>query len=345
MAKHQNVTMKDVAQLAGVSQATVSYVLNDTIPVTEEVRNRVLDSVKQLGYTTNIYARGLKTHRSNVIGLLLPDICVDFFAEIARAIELRLQREGYVLMLGNTSYDRNNEDCYISSFMEFNVAGIIISYGLSDPQIYNRLISRGIPFITLDERVQISGHSIPSIEIDNVLGGLLAVTHLIKIGSKRISFASEPLGNNALSRRFDGYKQGLAEHGYELDESICYIENRHYDKFEMGRNIGAKIILDKSIDAVFASNDQIACGIISRFRDYNINVPEEVAIVGYDNVLWSNLIIPSLTTISQPNIVMAQLGAKNILRLINQSELSEIESNILLEPSLIVRQSTMRVNR
>ncbi|MDD5017220.1 MAG: LacI family DNA-binding transcriptional regulator [Eubacteriales bacterium] len=343
--KKQAVTMKDVATLAGVTQATVSYVLNNTQPVSAEVKTKVLNSIEQLGYIPNIYARGLKTRQSNVIGLLLPDICVDFFAEIARTIERKLQNEGYVLILGNTSYNPISENKYISTFFEFNVAGIIISYGVSDRKIYDRLIKRKTPFITLDESVEFPGEIIPAVEIDNILGANLAVSHLANIGSKRIAFASEPLCNSALKNRFEGYKHALVECGMEFDESICFIENHQHDKFEIGRNLGSRILIDSSIDAVFASNDQIACGIISRFREYNISIPKEIAIIGYDNTSWSSLITPELSTISQPNITMAEIGVSNMLNLIKKHPLAQEDYKVMLKPSIIIRKSTMRVNR
>ncbi|MEA4854100.1 MAG: LacI family DNA-binding transcriptional regulator [Christensenella sp.] len=339
------VTMNDVAKAAGVTQSTVSHVINKSASVSDGVYNRVQEAIKELGYQPNIMAKSLKTKKTNVIGLIVPDICIPFFAEIAKEVEANIQKAGYILMLCNTFYSPELENKFVSTLIQYNVAGLIVSYGVSDPNIYHTIIENEISVVTLDDKVDLVNIQIPSIEVDNFSGSDLAVSHLKEIGAKKIYYASEPLSNKALRNRFEGYKSAMLQYGYDFDDSMCFIESNQSDKVNMGYNIGAKIILNKEIDAVFASNDQLACGIIKRFLEYGISIPEEIAIVGYDNVVWSKFISPALTTIAQPNVTMAQLGSRNLLTLIKGGTLPDDEQEIILQPSLIIRESTLRVYR
>lgn len=345
MISKQKITMTDVAKAAGVTQSTVSHVINKSAPVSDELRARVLHAIHTLGYRPNIMAKNLKTKQSNVIGLMVPNVCIPFFAEIASTIESVIRNDDYVLILCNTFYHPEMEQKYVSTLLQYNAAGIIVSYGVTNPAIYEDILNSKTSVVTLDDKTSVDATNIPSIETNNYLGSRLAVSHLAQIGAERICYASEPIVNSAFRNRFNGYKDALHEFGYEFDDSICFIENNNYDLVDVGYNIGAKIVLDRSIDAVFASNDQLACGIMNRLREYNVRIPHDVAIIGYDNAPWSKYISPALSTISQQITQMARLGANLILKLIRNENVSEEERSVVLDPSLIIRASTLRVNK
>ena len=340
MESGKQPTMKDVAKLAGVTQATVSYVVNKTASVSPEVVSRVQNAIKELGYVTNELAKGLKKSKSNVIGVMIPDIDAGYYSEIVKGAEKNLRKNGYMTFLCNTFYERELENKYLSTLIQYNVAGIIIGYGFVDVNAYTTILNLNIPVVAIDDRPEVEGKTIFSFENNNICGGRLAVEHLYNIGAKRICFASEPLFNKALSMRFEGYKAAMQQYGYTVNEELIFIEEKQSNKIEMGYSLGAKILLNRNIDAVFASSDDLAIGIIKRLKEHDVEIPNDIAIIGYDDVALSRLINPSLTTISQPKYKMAEEAADLLVKLMKGEDVDKKE--YLLEPSLVIRESTMK---
>jgi len=336
--------MKDVAKMAGVSQPTVSHVINNTAPISDSVREKVLLTIERLGYTPNAIAKSLKTKKTNVVGLIVPNVEIGYYAQIVKTVETSLRNEGMIIFLCDTFYDKSLEQKYIDTLIEHNVAGIIVAYSFVDEKISEKVISNNIPLVVIDDKIESNKVLIPSIEIDNLEGGKMAAQHLCNIGAKRICYVSEPLYNTALKSRFEGFKEGLKERGVPFDEDLCFIEKNQYDKIEMGYNLGANIVLDSTIDAVFASSDDLAFGIMRRLKEYNKNIPDDIALMGYDDVPMAKVISPELTTISQPKIEMAKKGVYILQKLINNIKLSEDEKEIILNPSLIIRKSTIKTS-
>lgn len=332
-------TMKDVAKIAGVTQATVSYVINDTASVSEEVKKRVFKAIDELEYVPNALAKSLKENKTNTIGLIIPDINNGYYAEMVKNVEKDLRIKGYIIYLCNTSYDPNLEFTYIMTLIKQKVAGIIIGYGLVNKSIYNSIQIYKINFVVIDDKVEVKNKLIPCVEIDNIKGSLLAVQHLNSIGAKKICFASEPLFNRALKLRYEGFENAIKKFGYNMEDVQVYVENKEYDKIEMGYNIGSKIILD-NVDAVFSSTDNLAFGIIKRLQEYGYRLPDDINIIGYDDVPFCRYISPTLTTISQPVDKMVEEGTKILDNLIKGEEIKKRYQ--LMEPSLIIRESTMR---
>lgn len=332
-------TMNDVANLSGVSQPVVSYVLNNTAPVSAEVREKVLEAIKSLGYVPNALAKSLKQKKTNTIGLLIPAIDSGYYVEVIKHAEKHLRNKGYITFLFNSDYDPILEQLYIQTMVQQDVAGIIIGYGLVDSGIYDHILNYDIPLVVLDDKVEGKDENIACVEIDNITGGRLAIQHLKNIGAKRICFASEPLFNRALKMRYEGFVKGINQYEYDSEEVRVYIENTHYNTIDMGYNIGSKIILD-NVDAVFCTTDNLAFGIIKRLQDYGYQIPEDIFIMGYDDVPFCKYITPTLSTISQPIAEMVKNGTEILDCLIKGEAVSKDYS--LLEPSLIIRESTMR---
>lgn len=333
-------TMRDVAKLAGVTQATVSYVVNESANVSPEVVSKVQKAIKELGYVPNAFAKGLKKSKSNVVGVIIPDIDIGYFAETIKGVEKNLRENGFVTFLCNTLYDRQLEKEYLNTLIQYNVAGIILGYGFVDKSVCNKIFNLNIPVVALDDRLEIDGNTIFSFENDNIGGCRLAVEHLYNIGAKRICFASEPLYNKALTMRFEGYITAMEQYGYTIDKELTFIEEKQYNKIEMGYSIGAKILLNKNIDAIFASSDDLAIGIVKRLKEHGVKIPDDIAIIGYDDVPQSRLIEPPLTTIAQPKYKMAKEAATLLVKLIKGEEVDRKE--YLMEPSLVIRESTLK---
>jgi LacI family transcriptional regulator len=336
----RHVTMKDVAKLAGVSQPTVSNVINGTSQVTDEVFEKVQKAIRELGYVPNALAKSLKQNKTNTVGMLIPDIENGYYSEIAKEVEQTLRENGYFTFLCNTFYKPELEKLYINTLIQNNVSGIIMCYGLVDKSVFADIANFDIPLVCIDDRTTAGKKKIPSVEINNVHGSKLAVEHLYSIGARRICFASEPLYNTALESRHAGFVTALNEYGMDSQHLIEFIEKSEYGKIDMGYNLGAKILLNMEIDAVFASNDYLAIGIMKRLADHGVKIPDDIVIMGYDDVLVSKLVVPSLTTISQPKRLMAKRGTQKLITIMKGNEVKDME--ISMEPTLIIRDSTMK---
>jgi LacI family transcriptional regulator len=338
MKKHS--TMKDVAAYAGVSQPTVSHVINKTASISEEVTERVLNAIADLRYVPNMVAKSLKQAKTSTIAFVIPDIDSGYYSQLAKGVEERAREHGFITFLCNTFYNPELESVYIQNLIQHKTEGIVIGYGLVKEDIFNDIHKYGIPFIIIDDNAAIGKYRVPSVEIDNLKGSYLAVQHLYDAGAKKICFASEPLFNKTLRMRFEGFKRAMTQFGYEVAQEQLYIENLEYSKMEMGYSIGAKILLSGGFDAVFASSDNLAVGIMKRFEDHNVRVPEDIIIIGYDDIPLAKLVTPTLTSISQPKYPMGQSGVDLLIDLIQGKEIKT--KNILMQPSLIVRKSTIR---
>jgi DNA-binding LacI/PurR family transcriptional regulator len=336
-------TMKDVARRAGVSQPTVSNFINGTGKVSDKTADKIHAAIKELGYVPNALAKALKQKTTNTVGLIIPDIDSGFYAEIAKNIELNLRESGFLTYLCNTFYNDELERLYTSTLLQQNVAGIILGYGLVEQSMYHEILKMNIPLVIIDGSSELDTLSIPSVEIDNTKGSMLAVDHLYRVGARKICFASEPLSHRALKLRFNGFKTAMEKYGYPIEDEIIFIENVEYNKIEMGYNLGARIMLNGTIDAIYASSDTLAIGIMQRLREYEVKIPDDMVIIGYDDIPISKLVTPSLTTIMQPKYQMAEKGADILVKMIKNEEIAN--KDYLLEPSLIIRQSTMKKPR
>ncbi|GGG16721.1 LacI family DNA-binding transcriptional regulator [Paenibacillus abyssi] len=340
MQRTKQPTMKDVAKLAGVTQPTVSNVVNGSESVSAEVRERVLKAIEELGYVPNALAKGLKQQRTNTVGLIIPDIESGFYGEIAKGVEKTLRASGYITFLCNTFYNPDLEKVYLNALIQQNVAGIIVAYPLVNKKIYANFNKFNIPLVVLDDKVEDESFTIPSVELNNISGSRLAVEHLYRTGAKRICFASEPLFSRALQLRYEGFRQAMEKFELEVDEQLILIENNQYDKIKMGYNLGAQILLNDAVDAIYASSDNLAFGIMKRLQEYGIKIPEDIIVIGYDDVPLSELISPTLTTVSQPKYQMAKKGSEILIKMMNKEENETTE--VMYEPSLIIRQSSIK---
>jgi len=335
-------TMKDVAKLAGVSQPTVSHVINGTASISDGVVKRVNEAIEQLGYIPNAMAKGLKTHKSQIIGIIVPDVGIRYYGEMVKAIEILLRKNGFMIFLCNTFYNGQLERDYIQTLIQHNVLGVIAGFGLIDEKSYQLLEKHNIPTVMLDSGNM--GEKSYSVTIDNELMAHMAVSHLYDVGARVISYCSEPMGVNVLETRYTYFRKAVEEFGLEFDEKRCFIAQNPYDdynKMKMGYNIAANILLYDNIDAVFASSDEFAFGIVSRLKEYGIEIPQQMQIMGCDNDPFSKLISPPLTTIWQPLNKMADIGVSMLASLIN-GEMVE-ETSVCLEPNIIIRESTLKI--
>lgn len=331
------VTIYDVAKLASVSVTTISKILNHKdYDISDETRQRVMKVIEEVNFIPSSLARSLVTKRTNVLGLLLPDISNLYFADMARGVEDGANRFGYNVMLCNTDDNANKELDYLNILRGRETDGIII---IPIAGLQNALTSGFTfekPFVVLDRVLADPSGGLYQVKFDNVKGGYLATKYLIEKGHRRIGIISGPKGDKTAEDRLNGYKAAISESKIEFDESIVFYGNY---KFDSGFN-GAEVLMRAGVTAIFAINDMMASGVYKAILLRGLKIPRDFSIIGYDNVALSELLDPPLTTISQPKYEMGKVAAA---MLINRLRKREQENEVVFEPSLVERQSVRQI--
>jgi LacI family fructose operon transcriptional repressor len=326
------VSIKDVAEVAGVSTATVSRVLADKPHVRFEVRERVMAVVKELGYRPNRVARSLRSRTSNIIGLIVSDIENPFFQQVSRAVEDAAQAQGYSVMLCNNDEDPAKERKYLQLLRDENVAGVILSPTRQTADSFAESSVPDIPMVVIDRHV--NGYDVDNIVIDNVEAAHTIVTHLIDHGCRRIA-AIFGVGSTTGRERRKGYVQALKDRGIEpLTDLAKYVSPKEEDGF---KTVMAFLQLPEPPDAVFASNSLLAAGALRAFREKGVSVPDEIAFASFDETIWARLVIPAVTVIEQPTYEIGRTAVELLVKRIQEPTRSN--RKVTLKSRLIVRQS------
>lgn len=325
--------MKDIAKIAGVTQPTVSHVINGTASISKEVCDRVNGVIRELNYRPNALAKGLKTNKTNIVGLIVPDVGNGYYALVARAVESTLVKLGYAVFLACTEYNETAEINYLDNLLQYNVEGIILAYQLTNRLLIDKLIRMNKPFVTLDDELWKAPAS--SVHVNHFEGGYAATEYLLSIGRKRVAYASEPLTQEAIKERLSGYKKAHADRGLLVDKNLVFTAHSTYDKFKMGLELGRKITAENP-DGIFAASDSVAFGVLRALAEAGKRVPGDVAVVGYDDIPMAKVATPALTTIAQPVAKMAEIGIGKLVAMM-QGEVIQKES--VLKPKLVIRET------
>jgi LacI family transcriptional regulator len=331
-------TQEDVARLAGVSRATVSYVINERsggrIKISEETRQRVWAAVKELGYQPNVLARSLRRGETNTIGVIVPDSANPFFAEVARGIEDTGFEQGYSVILCNSDGDLDKELLYTSVLAEKQVDGILFVAAGESAENIRALQARRIPVVVVDR-------AIPDTDVDSVLtrnarGGWLATRHLIDLGHRCIGCIVGPSDLTPSAERVTGYQQALGEAGIHVDETL--IAKGDF-QFESGhRAMRQFLAMRDPPTAIFACNDLMAVGAIGVAVEMGWMVPADLSVVGFDDVRLASFGNPPLTTVVQPKYEMGVMAATMLLERMRDPEMPPRRR--LLDTSLLIRKTT-----
>ncbi len=333
-------TMNDVARIAGVTQATVSYVLNNSGDISEPVKKRVQEAAEQLGYIRNNVARNLKLRRANTVGIIVPDVTNSYYSEIIKYTEKIIRESGYFTFICITMHNPSIEDWYITSLIEQKVAGVVVCYGLANEQALNKFTTYNVPFVVLDDDAQQQSIDAPCVLVNNIKGSFLAVQQFVSLGISKIAFCSETTFNSALKDRYDGFILAMKEFSLQRYLQHVYIageEVDQYDKIALGYSAAEEILARSKPEGIFAVNDEMAIGVMKKLMESGIRIPQDIAVIGYDNVPLSAIISPTLTTINQPVVTMCIQGTNMLRDLITGKE--NLRRRIMLEPSIIIRQS------
>lgn len=331
--KIENVTIKDVARESGVNISTVSRSLSGSYGVHPTTRERVLDAARRLKYRPNRVARGLATGRSNTIGLVISDIRNPYFAEVARGAEDAAHKAGCDLVLCNSDLDPDKQMRYVHSLVEKRVDGLIMNSvaTLNDEQ-QRQLVDANLPVVLLNR----PGTGVPfsTVAADNYAGGRLAAAHLLELGHTAIGHAGGPKRHRNLAERAAGFLSALEEDG-RVTPAVIYGDPSFIGGHEMGRQLVSD---HPEVTAIFAGNDVIALGVIRAVMEAGKRVPEDVSIIGFDDIELASLLQPPLTTIRQPKHEMGRIAVEILLRH-RGSEVDAPAENHVLQVVLIKRES------
>lgn len=329
------VTIKDVAKMSGVSISTVSRVINNSKPVSSDIRDRVLKVIKETGYVPNPVARSLVTKKSNMIGVIVPDISNMFIADLLNGVEDIGRMYDYDIVLCTTYGDPDKELKYINLLKSKQAAGIILVTGNVEQSHVDAIEISNIPAVYISKNAK--DFDVFSVSINHFDAAYEMTKFLLDKGKDRISFIRASAEDNIEdSERYQGFKKALEESGRELDKSLVLQGD---ETVNSGYALTKKLIDEKNLpQAIFASGDEMAIGVVDALLDNNIKIPEEVSVAGYDDTRIASMIRPSLTTVKQPIFDMGAVSARIIVKLIANQHVEQ--KNTVLPYSIVERQST-----
>jgi LacI family transcriptional regulator, repressor for deo operon, udp, cdd, tsx, nupC, and nupG len=329
-AKNAKKNMIEVAAAAGVSVATVSRALQRPELVTEKTRRRVHEAIRRLDYTPNAQARTLRTAQTKLIIAMVADIANPFFSEIIRGIEQVAYENGYSVLLGDTQNIASREQAYADMIAAKQADGLITLI----PHVPRMQIQGRLPFVNACECVK--DRSITCIGVDNVLGAVAAVNHLVTLGHHHIGFVSGPAASPLTSDRRRGYELALREAGIALDEGL--IASGDFSA-ESGLAAVEILLARKSrFTALFCSNDEMAIGAIRALKSARLRVPEDVSVVGFDDIRFAKYTDPPLTTVAQPKNELGREAMNLLMEILSGGDAPTRKR--VLPTDLVVRGST-----
>jgi LacI family transcriptional regulator len=330
------VTIKDVARKAEVSVTTVSRVLNNKPDVSEDTKAKIEKIMDELGYKPNGIARGLVLNKTYSIGLIIPDISNPYFPEVAKGVENKAKEKGYSVIFCDTSNDKDEEKNAIELLKSKRVDGIILSLSINNIKELKKLENEQFPVVQIDRKVP--GSNYPTVTIDNINSGFKATKYLIQLGHTKIAHLTGDLDTKTGQDRLVGYKQALKE--FNLFEKEDWILEGDYSK-ESGFKLMKSLLEQKTRPtAVFAANDLMAIGAYETIFNYELEIPDDISLIGHDDIGVASTVRPGLTTMAQPKYELGQKAAKILIEEIeNENEINKGD-NKLLESKLIIREST-----
>ncbi|MFH1243430.1 MAG: LacI family DNA-binding transcriptional regulator [Pseudomonadota bacterium] len=335
---NNRITIRDIARKAKVSPSTVSMILNGRPGVGEETRYRVLKVIESLNYTPNLVARSLVKGRSYSIAFLIKSTKHPIFPEIAAGVDEVLKENGYSLSIISTYDDSELESKEIGNVRARGIDGILTSAALVDNENLKMLVGSGFPVVAVLRRTYNCG-DLDYVIVDNSKGAYLAVEHLIRLGHQRIGIIKGPSNTSTAIERFDGAMKAFKAYGISVSEQLVH-EGDYFQKTGyLGVKGFLKMDLDKRPTAVFANNDDIALGVFEAIWEAGLKIPEDMALVGFNNVEATSFCSIQITTISQRTHEMGRLGAQRLIDRIEKKRGYKKRYQIVLEPELIIRKS------
>lgn len=328
------VSIHAVAKQAKVSPATVSRVLNNSGYVSDGLRRAVEEAVALLGYRPNVHARRLRGKRSKMIGLVFTNATYPFFAAVALAVEDIARQNGYSVVLGNTHGRIEAFDHYLETFASYDVDGLIVVPPGAPQQHRPALDALTIPYVLLDKRIR--GLAVDQVATDNVAGATRMTEHLLAIGHRRIAFVGGDPRLPTARERAQGYRRALLARGVGVDKALIRM---HDFSEESGFALTRALLRESRPEAIFAANFNVLLGALRAVRGAGLAIPDDVAVVGFDDIPFVAAVAPILTVIAQQSRAIGIAAAQLLLDKLGGTRALAEHRTVLLQPELIVRES------
>jgi LacI family transcriptional regulator len=332
-------TIIDVAKRAGVSTTTVSHFINGTRFISEELRVRVENAINELGYHPNSLARGLRRGESKTIGLIVPDNSNSFFAEILRAIESIGHQNGYSVILCNSDGDIEKEVSYTELLYAKQVDGIVFITTNNSIEHLQYLSRSGIPIVVVDRDLHMEDNDV--ILVDNFKGGYDATQYLIQLGHKKIACITGPSKLTPSADRVGGYQKALEESNIKYDPEYVVIGDFQVDGGEKAMQQLLSLLHCPS--AVFVCNDMMALGAMRAIRKASLTIPDDISLIGFDDIPLTSIVSPALTTVAQPINEIAQCSFDSLISRMQEKSSTLPAKRIILPTKLVIRESCKRI--
>lgn len=339
----KEVTIYDIASTLNISVATVSRALKNDPVVSERTKKKIFDLAERLGYRTNQFARNLRKQNTNTIGIIVHELNSNFITSVLAGVEKVTTEAGYDLIIAHSSESFSKEKANAKNLFDKRVDGLIASLSLDTKTLdhFKPFKEKNVPVIFFD-RVEQDGKN-TVVVIDNDKCGYQATQHLIQQGCKRIAHITSSLKRNVYSKRFKGYKQALYDNGIPYDENLLIIN-------DLSENAAIEsamqmLTMDPLPDGAFITNDFVAAVCMRTFKENGIKIPEDIAIVGFNNDAICTLIEPALSTINYPGIEMGEVAARNLINHLKGIENIPKTNTIIIRSNLIIRKSSLKISK
>jgi LacI family transcriptional regulator len=332
------MSIKRIAEMTGLSTATVSHVLNDNRRVSDKSREKVLLAAREIGYRPNLAARMLRTQKSNTIALVIPTDESNrnanfFYMDVLLGIRKKLDETDYSVIVSNYGASTDSERSLrgVQVLQKQWVDGIILVPSSSSPNQLTVLREMGVPFVLIDRRVD--GTDFSCVDSDNKSGAFEAVSLLAHSGKSKIGLIGGALSNSSGATRYAGYKKAIHHFGFDYEDDYVVLA----DKFSIENGCrSARELLEKGVDGIFVSDNVLTMGAMLELNRQGIKIPIDVGIIGYDDFDWMDMITPPLTTVKQQAYQMGYLAAEMVMRKLNGIDVNE---KVMLDTSLVLRKS------
>lgn len=331
------VTIEDVAKLAGVSQSTVSRVLNNKEYVKEETHEKVIKAIEELGYKPSRLARGLRINASQILGLIISDIQNQFFTSLVRAVEDVAYQNKYAIILCNTDEDSDKEKLLVELMLSERVAGVIITPTREYDCPINILHEMKVPVVCVDRRVL--DCETDTVISDNIESSFKLVNHLIENGHKQIGAIFGPSNITSFRERLEGYKRAFSVSGLPI---VSHFIKQGTPKVAEGYSLANKLLnAAQTPSAIYAGNNLMALGAIHAIKDKGLSIPDDISLVSFDDQEWTRLMSPKITVATQPTYEMGKKAAELLMQRIENYQVDI--KHITLESEIIIRESVKNI--
>jgi len=337
--RRQEVSIEDIARAAGVSHSTVSRALRDSSLISVEVRARIQELAREMGYTPNAIAQSLQTQQTSTIGLVVTSIADPFWGDVMKGVEEVARAAGFSVFLSASHNDPDQEMAIIETFHRRRVDGILIAASRITSNNNKRLNSFRVPTVLINSQAESEATLLNWVSVDDSKGAHLAVEHLLRLGHRSIGYLGTSNRPRSNRHRLLGYQSTLEVNNVPYQDEWVVIspgtEASHEEDVAAGQTSLPRL-LDAEVTAIFCYNDMIATGVLIACRERGIAVPEELSVIGFDDIKMASYVTPPLTTIHQPKVELGRLAAQVMLDLLHNRP----GQNYVLPPTLIERAST-----